>query len=196
MMLLDEVAALRNGEPVHKPVSLSNVTSGLVEITGENGAGKTTLLRTLAGLHTQFDGHFEVGRVVFQGHRIGLDESLSAIQNLTWSAALADRVDSEDDVVEALKTVGMLRYALTPVGRLSQGQQRRIAMARWLLDGGSVWLLDEPLTALDINGQSLLAEIFSRAVERDKLVVYSTHSQIDLPNKLELVVEPTEGDYS
>lgn len=194
MLQIDQLAAKRNGERVHDPISLPQIKHGLVEITGENGAGKTTFLRTLAALHTQYEGTFEASSVLYQGHRIGLDESLTPIQNLAWSAALADRQLDEDDVVQALSRVGMLRYAMTPVARLSQGQQRRIGMARWYLDPADVWLLDEPLTALDQSGQALIADLFRERVAMGKLIVYSTHSELDLQDKVEIGIRATSTE--
>lgn len=196
MLQISNLAAARNGQRIFRPISLSCSEAGCVEITGENGAGKTTLLRTLAGLHTQFEGAFEIGSRLYQGHRIGLDESLTGLQNLAWYAALADRKDGETDVLEALRRVDMLALAMTPIGRLSQGQQRRIAMARWLLDDAEVWLLDEPLTSLDRRGQNLIVELIEDAITNGTLVVYTTHTSLNISDKQTLDIEAALAEAS
>lgn len=193
MLDVEQLVALRDGEPVFSPVSIQAGQGCLIEITGENGAGKTTLLRTLAGLHGQYEGNFAVGRVCYQGHRIGLDESLTAFQNLRWYAALAEQSEQEESLFGALRRVNAFSLALTSVGRMSQGQQRRVAMARWLLSGAETWLLDEPLTALDTHGQQLLHGLLSEALENGITVVCATHTPLQLENKLEVKISSAGG---
>ena len=188
--VLKNLVALRDGIPVFSPIDLISQKGGCIEITGVNGAGKSTLLRTLAGLHTQFEGAYEIGSVLYQGHRSGLDESLNALENIDWFTALRGGKVGEDDLIEALAAMGVAALARTPVGQLSQGQQRRVVMARWLLDPASVWLLDEPLTALDGDGQGRLKRIVDDACARGKTVAYATHQAIDIEGKTSLHIEP------
>ncbi|MEE2782338.1 MAG: heme ABC exporter ATP-binding protein CcmA [Pseudomonadota bacterium] len=188
--VLKNLVALRDGMPVFNPIDLTSKQGGCIEITGVNGAGKSTLLRTLAGLHTQFEGTYEIGSVLYQGHRSGLDESLNALENIDWFAAVRGGKVGKDDLIDVLAAMGVAALARTPVGQLSQGQQRRVVMARWLLDPASVWLLDEPLTALDGEGQRTLKRIVDEACARGKTVAYATHQVIDIVGKTSLHIEP------
>lgn len=188
--VLKNLVALRDGMPVFSPIDLVSQAGGCIEITGVNGAGKSTLLKTLAGLHTQFEGTYEIGSVLYQGHRPGLDESLDAFENIDWFTALRGGKAGPDDLIDALTAMGVAALARTPVGQLSLGQQRRVAMARWLLDPASVWLLDEPLTALDGDGQRTLNRIVGDACANGKIVVYATHQAIEIAGKISLHVEP------
>ena len=192
MLVVEQLVAFRDGGPVFCPVRIEAQPGQLVEITGQNGAGKTTLLRTLAGLHGQYEGEFSVGSICYQGHRIGLDESLNAYQNLRWYAALSGQSLRDDEVSDALRQVNAFSLALTPVGRLSQGQQRRVAMARWLLSEADVWLLDEPLTALDTRGQQQLISLLTGALNRGTSVVCATHTPLDVANKVLVDIRAAE----
>ncbi|MEC7613399.1 MAG: heme ABC exporter ATP-binding protein CcmA, partial [Pseudomonadota bacterium] len=130
-----------------------------LELLGPNGSGKSTLLRTLAGLHSQFTGEFDSAALVYQGHRLGLDELLSPLENLAWFAGLQDKTLDRSKALEVLGRLGLLEQARTPCQRLSAGQQRRAAIARWLLAPQPLWLLDEPFNALDAQSQQLLNEL-------------------------------------
>ena len=84
-------------------------------------------------------------------------------------------------VQDALKTVGLARYADRPCGELSVGQNRRAALA-WLVARQSpLWILDEPLSGLDVAGQSLVAELIAAQVGRGGAAVLTTHQPLDLP---------------
>ncbi len=193
MLTLTGLTSTRNEVPVYEPLTLSVSAGQAVEIHGANGAGKTTLLRTLAGLHTQYAGEFEASQLVYQGHRLALDELATPLANLRWYADIADMSVTDDQLLELLQGVGMLRYGMTPVGKLSQGQQRRVAMARWRLcaelSSCRLWLLDEPVTALDAQAQSMLSELLGSHCAAGGALVYTTHTPLDLPDKQLLEIE-------
>lgn len=186
---IDGLCARRNGEPIFAPVDLKLTEPGAVEVTGPNGAGKTTLLRVLAGLYGQYEGSFELPERLYQGHRLGLDELDSVAANLVWHCQLAGQSVNEKDLRRALAKVGLLRLGLTPLGKLSQGQQRRVCMARWLLSDKPLWLLDEPVTSLDESGQRLLTEIIDAHIARGRVVIYSSHTPLPVVAKQTLAIE-------
>lgn len=191
-LLINGVAARRNGRPIFEPVQLEVSEPAAVEVVGPNGAGKTTLLRTLAGLYQQYDGSFELPPVLYQGHRLGLDELDTVAENLLWHGNLEADGVSEKAIRRALSKVGLLRAGMTQVAKLSQGQQRRACMARWLLSEKTVWLLDEPLTALDTDGQALLAALIDAQVAKGRWVIYSSHVPLDVQAKVTLDVRPLQ----
>lgn len=186
---IDGLCARRNGEPIFAPLDLTLDEPAAVEVTGPNGAGKTTLLRVLAGLYGQYEGSFELPERLYQGHRLGLDELDSVVANLVWHSQLAGQSVSEKDLRRALAKVGLLRLGLAPLGKLSQGQQRRVCMARWLLSDKPLWLLDEPVTSLDENGQRLLTEVIDAHVARGRVVIYSSHTPLPVAAKQTLTIE-------
>ena len=85
-----------------------------LELLGPNGSGKSTLLRTLAGLHSQFTGEFDSAALVYQGHRLGLDELLSPLENLAWFAGLQDKTLDRSKALEVLGRLGLLDKLAPP----------------------------------------------------------------------------------
>lgn len=193
MLSASNLISQRGGMDVFKSINFELKAGQCVEVLGDNGAGKTTLLRTLAKIHTQYNGHFRCDNFLYQGHRLALDELLNAVENLTWHGHLRGQVRSEEQIFSALDRVEMSRNSLSPCAQLSQGQQRRVAMARWLLSVAGVWILDEPVTALDQSGQELLVQILNQHCAGGGAVLYSTHVTLPVVNKLTLVVEAVEN---
>ena len=128
-------------------LSFSLGTGRILEVAGPNGSGKTTLIRALAGIHPVAEGTVDVPRdeVAYLGHRDGLKDSLTVEENLGfWAAIHGGRIsDAHLDHFE-FRTLMHRRASL-----LSAGQRKRLAVVSLLASERSIWLLDEPLTALD-----------------------------------------------
>ena len=174
----DGLAARRQNSAIFKPLTFTLETGQYLQVSGPNGSGKTTALRVLAGLYDQYDGTFTCESVMYCGHRLGLDPLLNAVENLNWLCHLEDITVSRNDLLQALDRVGMAQLGLQAVGQLSQGQQRRVRMAHWLLSRARIWLLDEPLNALDSLARSLVAALVDEHLAAAGAVVCATHLDV------------------
>lgn len=164
----------------------------VLQITGPNGSGKSTLLRILAGLYTGYVGEiaFEDQPVtaapeafrsscVYLGHGLGLKQVLTPIENMQWRLALRGVVAGDAECVRALADAGLKGFETTPCHNLSAGQQRRVNIACLFPDPAILWLLDEPLTALDSAGVELLGAALAAHTARGGAAVVATHQLLD-----------------
>jgi heme exporter protein A len=175
------LACSRGPVTLFREVSFRIERGEWVAVRGSNGSGKTTLLRCVAGL-TRLDAG-EVrrdGNVAYAGHLAGIKDDLSAEENLRGALALAGATVDAEQARAALGEVGLLKRRTLPARRLSAGQRRRIGLARLMLDPAPIWILDEPLTALDDDGQALFARTLARHLERGGLALVATHHDFAL----------------
>lgn len=161
-------------------------------LTGANGSGKSTLLRILSGLARPTAGEVRWqgqpcragdpawhAALVYQGHSAGWKDQLTARENLEMQAWLdlprALRSRTAGAVDAAIERVGLLRQRNLPFARLSAGQRRRLGLARLALAPRPLWLLDEPTTALDTDGQQLFAGLLDGHLAAGGCAVVATH---------------------
>jgi len=162
----------------------------MLQVVGPNGSGKTSLLRLLAGLMQPTAGEVRLqGRALTEsrtdsalnllwiGHAAGIKGLLTAEENLTWLCALHEPA-SREAIWQALAAVGLRGFEDVPCHTLSAGQQRRVALARLYLPGPSLWVLDEPFTALDKAAVAQLEQHLAAHCERGGLVVLTTHHEL------------------
>ena len=164
-----------------------------LRLTGDNGSGKSTLLRIVAGLIRPNAGEVvwsgarrRAGDpawhavMLYQGHATGWKELLSARENLLQQALLdlGPTLDAGAAVDGALDRVGLGRQRHLPFARLSAGQRRRVGLARLAFSRRPLWLLDEPNTALDTDGQALFAALLDAHLAAGRCAIVATHLEV------------------
>ncbi|MDN5863684.1 MAG: heme ABC exporter ATP-binding protein CcmA [Gammaproteobacteria bacterium] len=173
----------------------------LLHLRGGNGAGKTSLLRVLAGLATPDKGAIELGeykwrprsveyreQLRYVAHRDGVKTELTARENLRLAVRLLAE-GQPGDVEEALAGVGLEALADRRVAEFSAGQRRRLALARLLQGRAHLWLLDEPLVALDRDGVGLVTELIRRHLGEGGIAAVATHQVLPLAGVKALQVD-------
>lgn len=164
----------------------------LLYLQGRNGAGKTSLLRMLIGLLPPESGEIRWqdrsiksddfrADLCYLGHLNAIKEELTPLESLLAAARLADEELSEDDAIDALEQVGLAGREDLACKYLSQGQKRRVALARLVKERRPLWVLDEPFVALDVAAVDWLAGLISEHLQRGGLAVMTTHQLVDIP---------------
>lgn len=184
----EALACRRGGRYLFKGLSFELAPGQALELRGANGSGKSSLLRLLAGLMPAAAGAArwsgqpaKAGQagVAYLGHLNGLSPELSALDNLRFAQQLSG--DPAEPPDEALRAWGLEAVAMRPVQRLSQGQQRRTALARVGMARQRLWLLDEPCAGLDEAGERLFDARLAQHLAGGGLAVIATHQPLRLP---------------
>lgn len=189
-----DLACARGPALLFRGVSLEVAAGEWVAVRGPNGSGKTTLLRCVAGLTRPeqgtvlWDGEPATARhagfrasLLYAGHLPGLKDDLDAEENLRSALRLRGVAVPDAAIAGALDEVGLARRRRLPARRLSAGQRRRIGLARLLLDPTALWVLDEPLAALDDAGRRLFERLLERHVAGGGLALVATHDDLAGP---------------
>ena len=176
LLVMEEVACIRGGRLLFKGIDLTLESGAAVVVAGPNGVGKSSLLRVAAGLLGAAAGWVERSApVALADDALALDERLTLGQALGFWARL-DGVSAG----AGMEPMGLLPLAKVPVRMLSTGQRKRAALARVVMSGAPLWLLDEPANGLDAEGFERLAEIM--AVHRGKggAILAASHQPLGL----------------
>lgn len=165
----------------------------LLHLYGHNGSGKTTLLRTLCGLISPSDGEVRwknqlirkqrdeyAAELLYLGHKNGLKDDLTGVENLLVACRLAGLTVNEDQAWDVLEQMGLRGHEDLPARVLSQGQQKRVALARLLLSKAPLWILDEPFVGLDVAAVALLEKVLAAHVAKGGMVILTTHQEVAL----------------
>ena len=181
----------RGGRIVFRKISFALGSGESMSLTGPNGAGKSTLLRALAGLLPITEGRIDctppaghlAETVHYIGHADALKASLTARENLQFWAAMLGSDGAAPSVETALGRFGLAAIADLPAAYLSAGQKRRLALAKLLVASRPIWLLDEPMTALDAVSQAMMGETMLAHLAGGGLVVAATHAPLLLDGR-------------
>ncbi len=205
LLELDHLACERDDRLLFSQLSARFFAGDLVQILGSNGAGKTSLLRIIAGLTSASNGDIRykgqslktsrwqfAQDSLYLGHLAGIKKSLTPEENLHWFMA-QQRVKS--DITSALNKVGLKGYEHTSCDQLSAGQFRRVALARLHLSAASIWILDEPFTAIDKSGVVMLEELLAQHQAKGGLVLLTSHQDLALAGIKRIHLEDFSSDH-
>ncbi len=187
-IVADNLAVARGGVTVLQGVSFTVGAGQTLILRGPNGSGKTTLLRTLAGLQPAVDGRVDLApeAAAYGAHADGLKSTLTVRENLSfWSA-----IHGTDEVDAAMTGMDVANLASRRASELSAGQKRRLGLARLLVTGRPVWLLDEPTVSLDAASVALFAGVVRRHLTGGGLAIIATHVDLGLPEARVLDLTP------
>lgn len=181
----------RGGRRVFGGIDFDLRPGQMLQVLGANGSGKTSLLRVLGGLVPPDEGELlwrdealhPVDRdshppVAYVGHANGIDADLTSAENLRFAARLGGVDGSPARIEQALRALGLDAVAPIPVRALSQGQRRRVALARLALLQRRLWLLDEPLSSLDSASGALFLAQLDAHLQAHGMAVVATHESL------------------
>lgn len=197
MLVASQLTFSRAGRRIFRELDLSVSAGELVQVTGANGSGKTTLLRVLCGLLAPASGSLTwhgapvrsgdaafLNTLCYVGHTNGIDPDLTVTESLRLAKQLAGLRDSASEpfgIGPALEALELGKLAATPVRQLSQGQRRRVALARLLLARRELWLLDEPIASLDDHAVSLFTAQLDAHLRAGGMAIMATHHLLSRP---------------
>lgn len=197
MLTLLDLSCARGDRVLFSNANISLLPGEGLYVTGANGAGKTSLLRLICGLAAPEHGSVLwngesirnlreefAQHLLFLGHAAALKDELTAVENLVISAAVSGRHVTGADATNALRQFGLKGREDLHTRVLSAGQRRRVNLARLLLpDPPTLWVLDEPFTALDVKAIEQLSGVLGRHMGGGGMIVYTTHQDVEFPGR-------------
>lgn len=176
----------------------------LLQLAGRNGSGKTSLLRVLCGLSRPLQGEVlwngqplsaqedgPAAHLAYLAHLNASKEELNAEENIRLSSALQGRNIGREEAWEMLGQLDLRGFEDLPVKFLSQGQKRRVALAKLLLSARPLWIMDEPFAALDVQVIQVLKACMEDQLKRGGMIVLTTHQAVPIEGPQQTV---TLGD--
>lgn len=198
---VQKLSIIRGDLLLFKNLSFEINAGELLFVKGKNGSGKSTLLRTLLGLITPDEGqilwnkeninNLSIGEFMFYlGHQNGIKEEFSPRENLNFFWNFNDNTDNEnnsennknkDIILDALKAFSIEKKHNIPCKYLSQGQKRRVALSRLVLENRPIWILDEPFVALDTLAVAKLSNLIAEHINKNNgMVILTSHQEVSI----------------
>jgi heme exporter protein A len=188
LLRVENLACARGGIPLLEGVSFTLLAGQVLVLRGPNGCGKTTLLRTIAGLQPAVQGTISAAPDVmaYAAHADGLKSTLTVRENLNFWAAIY----GTGDIAAALSAMNLIELADRAAQNLSAGQKRRLGLARLLVTGRALWVLDEPTVSLDAASVALFASVVRAHLAAGGAALMATHIDLGLAEARVLDMAP------
>jgi heme exporter protein A len=185
---VEHLLCVQQERPLFEPLNFALNNQQILLLHGPNGVGKTTCLRTLAGLLPPARGSVQwnkqsianynnvyLNNMAYLGHHSGIKLALTPTENLRTYLSLINREEQAALIPQVLEQVNLAAQSDIMCGQLSAGQQRRVSLARLFLVNKPLWILDEPLTALDVQGVGLLQTLITQHINEGGAVIVTSH---------------------
>ncbi len=187
----NDLTLIRGESCLFKDLSFTINAGELLVLEGQNGSGKTSLIRAILGMLNFESG--EVlwndipinkqrqefhGSLIWLSHRTGLKKDLTLQENLHFEGAIRSKLDVDQSQI--LKKLNIFDLKDLPIRSMSAGQQRRVALARLLLFDAPIWLLDEPFTNLDDEGQNIVLDLINSHLSSGGICVIAAHQEFNI----------------
>ncbi len=189
MLSVNNITCIRADRLLFENLNLTLKSGDIIQVVGENGSGKSSLLRICAGLLKPTSGEIVCNplSLFYFGHSLGIKADFTARENILYQ--LRDINFSEDNLKNALLKWNLISVENQLCRHLSQGQKQRVALATLSLSNAKLWILDEPLSSLDILGMKQCESLFEQHTSQNGSIIFSTHRYIE--NK-KLTIETLE----
>jgi heme exporter protein A len=194
LLTITDLECVRGERSLFAGLNIALAAGESLQVEGPNGSGKTSLLRICAALlapcagavawrgesiHALKEDYFS--EMLYLGHANAIKEELTGYENLKFNSRLAGEDADDRSIEQALAHFGLSEREHLPAKYLSQGQKRRVALARLKLTRRALWILDEPFTALDTAAVRLLAESIAQHQRAGGIVLFTTHQEVEIP---------------
>lgn len=190
MFEISNLSCQRGYQQLFANINLQLNSGDILRIAGHNGKGKTSLLKMIAGIgliengQISLSGHligspFYLQNLIYLGHLNAINPLLSVFDNLFFLTNLKQNT-TKQAVKKSLEIIGLKYYENELANILSVGQKRRILLAVLQLVDVPLWLLDEPFTALDVEGVALIEALISSHSKQDGICLLTTHQPTQL----------------
>ena len=202
----ENLTCIRGARTLFSGLSISLAASEGLLLRGPNGSGKTSLLRILAGFLPPQEGSFTwdgetsarardlvVGRTHYLGHTYGLKPYLTVRENLTIWGSLFGGTEGFEKAARRTGVEGLLEF---PVKFLSEGQKKRVNLARFLVTSLPLWLMDEPASGLDREGVQILGALIEDHLKEGGIVIAATHQDLGLKGIKTLTLGGGKGRFT
>ena len=183
MLQATGLSCRRSRRPLFSELTVSLSEGEVLHVRGANGSGKSTLLRILMGLFTDYEGSvdWELERApLYLGHKSAIKLRLTVQENIRWLCELQDIEVASSDIDRVLALLGLAGYQETPCARLSEGQRKRVGLARFFLCHNPCWIMDEPFSAIDPVGLASLQQVMEAHLHEGGAIILTSHQQLPL----------------
>lgn len=191
-----DLKCVRGSAELFSNLNFSIQSGEALVVEGSNGSGKTSLLRILCGFNQSAEGEITwcdepidkhenyQQQISYIGHQSGVKLDLTVFENLLFEQRLVGANRKESEIKEIIRSVGLFRQRNVLTRKLSAGQKRRVALARLQLEERSIWVLDEPLTALDKEFVTEFETVLKNHLDKKGMLIITTHRDLIIPNHL------------